>query len=412
MANNNVLNVANVCMKYIILVFVLIFIGTILFYASTDPNSLTSKTYIYILTIILPLILVFVFIQALTPVSSTSFSVYTFVGMIFAMIFISFAIYFYQYFSSTNFYIVSYVINIIVFLIVIVGLAIIFKIFENALLKMEGISGFIAQFIFYIPCLLSEFMIYLKEQAKITPNIVFILFIFEIILLLLYLYLPNLVNKIVNSNGKVLQKEPVFLDMQPIQIAFSDTLLLPNNDIPVSTDLLDRTQKSDPYLKNYSISMWIYVNNQSPSSSASYTKEISLFKYGYTDASTGISYPKPQITYDQTQNSYYIYFTTYTNNKKDDSRYKLTNFPTQRWNNFVFNYNKNNTDLFINGKLERTFSIANNLPVYNSNDIVTVGDTNGIQGAICNVVYFNKILTTSQIANSYNLNRLSKTPIK
>ena len=411
MANNTSLNIANVYMKYIVLVIVLIFIGTMLYYAAVDPNALTTKTYMYTFTIILPLIIAFVFIQALTPVGSSSFSIYTFFGMLFAVIFISFAIYYYQYFSSKHFYIVGYIINIIVLLIIIISLAIIFKIFENYLLKMDGISGFIVHFLFFIPCLFTDFMIYLKEQVKITPNIVYVLFVLEIILLLLYIYLPNIVNKIVNSNGKVLQNDPVFTDLRPVQIAFSDTLLSPNNDIPTSADLLNYTQKMNPYLKNYSMSLWVYINNQSPSNNISYSKETNIFNYGYTDASTGISYPKPQITYDQSKDSYFIYFTTYTNDKKDDSRYKLSKFPTQRWNNFVFNYDNNNVDLFINGKLERTFSISNNFPVYNSNDIVTIGETNGIQGAICNVVYYNKVLTKSQIANFYNVYRLSTPPI-
>ena len=64
----------------------------------------------------------------------------------------------------------------------------IYTIFFNSLTKMEGMSGFIVNLIFYIPCLLNDLIIYLFNQYKITPNIVFILIIIEIMLILMVIY--------------------------------------------------------------------------------------------------------------------------------------------------------------------------------------------------------------------------------
>ena len=78
-----------------------------------------------------------------------------------------------------------------------------------------------------------------------------------------------------------------------------------------------------------------------------------------------------------------------------------------------FNYENNKADLYINGNLERTFVYNNNIPSYNSNDIVSIGDDgdslNG--GAICNVVFFKKNLSKKQIANMYNIAKVKNPPI-
>ena len=43
------------------------------------------------------------------------------------------------------------------------------------------------------------------------------------------------------------------------------------------------------------------------------------------------------------------------------------------------------------------------LPNYSPDDLIVVGSTDGIDGAICNVEYYIGNQTRAQIANSYNL---------
>jgi hypothetical protein len=222
-----------------------------------------------------------------------------------------------------------------------------------------------------------------------------------------------MIRTVVNKNGILLQNEPIFTEIQPVQIAYSD--MLSSSKYTPDTLFQDKT-KEKSFLKNYSLSLWLFINNQSASSSTSYTKETTLFKYGYIDttttAGTTTNCFKPQITYDQSENSYFVYMTNYTEDTKETVRYRLSTMPSQRWNHFVFNYNNNTADLFINGNLERTFSFPDNVPIYSSSDIMTIGDTNGVQGAICNVSYHDVVLTGSEIKKMHAIYSVSNPPIQ
>ena len=82
--------------------------------------------------------------------------------------------------------------------------------------------------------------------------------------------------------------------------------------------------------------------------------------------------------------------------------YEIT-LPSQKWNYFAFNFSTTTVDLFINGKLEKTFTYMGNRPTYAPTDAITVGSPQGLNGAICNIRYYTVPLSSSQIANSYNL---------
>ena len=75
------------------------------------------------------------------------------------------------------------------------------------------------------------------------------------------------------------------------------------------------------------------------------------------------------------------------------------------------NYTNNHVDIFINGVLERSFTMTNSMPVYNDLDTITVGDDNGLDGGICNVVYYRHPLSEDQIAFLYNSQMNSDPPI-
>jgi len=75
------------------------------------------------------------------------------------------------------------------------------------------------------------------------------------------------------------------------------------------------------------------------------------------------------------------------------------------------NYNRNKVELFINGHLERTFVMNDNMPIYNDLDQISVGDNDGIDGGICNVRYYKHPLSPEQIALTYNTMILSELPI-
>ena len=92
---------------------------------------------------------------------------------------------------------------------------------------------------------------------------------------------------------------------------------------------------------------------------------------------------------------------------------------SQKWNNIVFNYYKNNVDVYINGKMEYSIDYPTNSVKFNNQDKIEAGvevdefgnNKHYLNGAICNVVYFTKALTRSQIATQYNLLFMQNPPV-
>ena len=90
---------------------------------------------------------------------------------------------------------------------------------------------------------------------------------------------------------------------------------------------------------------------------------------------------------------------------KDNSGNEIVtyvNAPKQKWNYIAVNYEDNYATLFMNGEMLVTKNYAAVFPTYNDNDQITVGD-NDLDGAICNVSYYDKVLTKSEIITYYNL---------
>jgi hypothetical protein len=84
--------------------------------------------------------------------------------------------------------------------------------------------------------------------------------------------------------------------------------------------------------------------------------------------------------------------------------------PAQKWNNLVMNFTSTQADLFVNGQLENTYLFEGNPPNYLPTDYVTIGQDKGLDGAICNVVYYPKNISLIEIANNYNLLAMRNPP--
>jgi hypothetical protein len=85
--------------------------------------------------------------------------------------------------------------------------------------------------------------------------------------------------------------------------------------------------------------------------------------------------------------------------------------PRQKWNHVVISYNNSSTDIFINGTWERTIYFNGKTPEYSITDLVSVGDNEGLLGAICNIEYYKKPLTQFQISTKYNLLMKKNPPV-
>ena len=73
-------------------------------------------------------------------------------------------------------------------LMLFVSLAIVFYFLGEYIKRLEGLPGLIAQFVFYLPCLILQFVNYIKKDFRDTTSTVFYLFVIELILILLYIY--------------------------------------------------------------------------------------------------------------------------------------------------------------------------------------------------------------------------------
>jgi hypothetical protein len=326
------------------------------------------------------------------------------------LIIMSIGIYYYIY-STDSLFNISLLSNVsLLSLIIISGLAIAYSVISGFIGQTKGLSGFIIQLIFYIPCILLDLWEYIVSEFKLTPYSIYLFIIFEILLIILYAYLPNMTE--IDGSIQALSNV-MLLDSGKHIVVNSDQLKIQDN--------IDPNALQSNYLTNYAVSMWVFINPQSPTDPA-YNKETEIFSYGYTDED-GIQHVKPMIRYygggggsDQLveRNKFVFYLSRYppiTQYNSDEHTFCDVTLPNQKWNQIVLNYNRNNVDIFINGDLERSFILTNHMPVYNDLDTISVGDENGLKGGICNVVYYKHSLSKEQIATSYNIKMNSNPPI-
>ena len=383
----DLLNETNIVsiLKYILTFVFLIYFVVTLMKSSADPLSLTTGYNNYLF----PLVVGLLFLIPTVFLGKESLNNSYYIGVIIGTIVSLFGtvFYFYSNISDSSFSVVNYIISGILSLGILIGLAIVFYFYSNYLKVQEGWGGFFVHLFFYVPCLILDLYNYIRRELELTTNVVYYLFITEIIIIFLYNYIPTIISKISRKQGTPLLEGSAFLDIEKPLISSYDLKLTAEKD-DINSPIV--------YRKNYSLSMWIMINAHSENK-LSYANETPIFNYG-----NGV----PKITYvkkepHNNKETLKVYF---TNTQVNDNNSYIVEIDTQKWNQFIFNYTANSVDLFLNGSLEKTFRFdVDNLPVYTANDIVVIGANDGIDGAISNVRYYVGNLTRYQVANSYNL---------
>jgi hypothetical protein len=382
--------------KYGFLYLIIFIIIIILYYASFDPSALSTNAFKYIFMIAIPLIIVLYFVFPLSQ-SDSSYLKILLIAIVFSFFFA--LIYFYTKSNSATFQVVEYITIIIGIMMIITALSIIFYIMSNYFKSLLGWEGFITYFIFYIPCLFIDFVKYILNEFNSTSTPIIILLIFEIVLLILYIYLPLIIGKIKWTKNNVLLPNSAFLDIKQN---------ISNSELNKAPKFMNDSLSKPVYNQNYSFSMWVYLNPQSQSF-VGYSKESQIFNYG--EGKPKISYYNDMTTLSNNFGSsgfdkFKIYF---SNSTSPVAVYKFV-MPSQKWNNIVVNFSSVKADLFVNGKLEKTYTYQGNTPSYDPIDFITIGDDQGLDGAVCNIVYYSQPLSLIEIASHYNILSLRNPP--
>ena len=165
--------------------------------------------------------------------------------------------------------------------------------------------------------------------------------------------------------SKIVQNNPVYTDKLTVLGNFQD--------------LKSKYQESN---YRYGVSAWVFLFNNA-------NKEgfTSVLNYGQ----------QPNILFNSVTNV--LRFQYIDNNNIKKIIFETDQIPLQRWNNLVINYVGGTLDIFLNKKL--VASEKNILPRM-KHEAITIGKKNGINGSVCNVVYFSSPLNKTQIDINYD----------
>ncbi len=338
--------------------------------------------------------------------------------------------------SDTQKDLLNYISGLLMVLILVLFLSLIFLMTGNYMASLGGFPGVIAYLIFYIPCLIIDFINYIKKEFSLITPTIGIVFILEIIVILCYLYLPKLFNQMTKLSGVDLVKEPIILN-EEVTLPAGQMFLIPPKEGNKDEQLLIGINNDERPRYNYAMSMWVYINTNEKNSNA-YANEVNILNYdnkpsiSYKLNISGCKYKATQMasngngdvvdkylhnTVDgcksedvnidniEGRTSNFIFRFTNEKDTNDEINTVKIELPSQKWHFFVFNYNDNIADLFVNGNLYNSYKFTdNNRPTYDKlNDTLTIGQEKGLEGVICNTVYHTKPLTKFEIVNTYNL---------
>jgi len=303
--------------------------------------------------------------------------------------------------SGTPAYIASLIVNILL-VVAILGFA--WKVLsKSSVLQSSPYTRLLVNFILYIPCLFVNVIDFLvktyyneKQETKRSDIVISIMIL---LIFTLYFVVPYLVHAIYRKlqGGKLLLNEPVSTQLRTPLAGY-----LKLNDIPLDEDNIE-------YTYNYAISLWSYIY-ATGNVNSSYTEFTPIFDYG----------GKPTILYKADTNTLMITVrlsslspTTLTDNFEQDEHgnvivYKSDDMKLQKWNNFIINYQAGIMDIFYNGDLVK--SVGNIVP-YMTLDVISVGNSRGVTGEICNVMYYNYPLDIDRIKYLYNTVKDNTPPV-
>ena len=230
----------------------------------------------------------------------------------------------------------------------------------------------------------------------------------------------KIIEKITNSvkvhSEKIFEKQQEIVDLKA-QLEIINKKYEKEDGVPVSVILQNQPSKLDKkrmigdyeklrkngvlplndFSYDYGISCWVYINSTPPNHYKKQDRNLLNFSN------------KPKISYNPHENHIII-----STRVRDETRgvihkkHYIENIKLQKWINLVINYDAGILDVFMDGEL--VYSQPGLIP-FMSTDTVVVGDTEGIKGGICNVVYFASHISKTRIKTNYNYLKNNNPPV-
>lgn len=301
----------------------------------------------------------------------------------------------------------SYVFSLIVNILLTVAiLSFVYRILvKSSILQSSPWVRLLVNSILYIPCLIvnaidATMAFYYGEKEKTTRTDLTISLAI-IVLFIVYFAGPYALEKINRhiEGGKQLVSYPVPMNYTSLLGSY------------IKLNDLDENDTNIEYQYGYALSFWFYIDSASPSTNGSYTKYTPLCNYG----------GKPEIFYKGDDNTLMV---TVKLQDLDEQRIRNSKLQTygddnvvlakipdvklQKWNHVLVNYDGGTMDVFFNGVL---INSAMNIVPYMSMDALTIGSPSGVNGNICNVVYYNYTLDAPRIRNLYQSVKENDPPV-
>ena len=244
---------------------------------------------------------------------------------------------------------------------------------------------------FYTQCIFSDTFYSIKnvisgEYSSADRNSIMMLII-SIVIICAYFAVPYVYNKLNLQGGKLLINQPVY------------------TDTVYNLGTYENLHGGVGFKYQYAVSFWVFLDASAPNTNSNSSKYTSLLNFA----------EKPNILYKTDTNTLMVtleqepdHLNTLAEYDDKGNRilYKNEKVLLQKWNNIIINYNGGTLDIFLNGELVN--SSIGVVPYYKL-DMLTIGEATGVRGGICNVVYYNRVLTVSNIYFIYNMVK-DKTP--
>jgi len=311
-------------------------------------------------------------------------------------------------------------------------------------------SDALLQFIFFIPCMITDGLKYIFGDLHNTTAMVYVLCILEAVFIFFYFALPYYLSDPSFTKRVAIVDSPVMLNVEylaaqsdlfhvaPPSSTSKNSYVTRNDTDPESLKnqslsnilyswvnkihsfftgiklfggplpLPDPDSSEDiTFNKTYSISFWAYVN-PTPIS-----RETRIFDYGGGKPSLTFTplVNKTELDELASPSSSMGQFKAYFSNVNSDEHFVAFTLPLQKWNNFVYSYDNGTCVLYINGEAFYTDELGADAPTYNMTDTMVVGEDYGLYGSICNVNYHENPLQLNDIIATYNLLSVYNPPI-